>query len=72
VRGGTGDLEENVEIVDHSVHPKTGLESHCCCITYRSMDQGLTDEESASFKNYFATELARNLKNLSSCGDAIQ
>ena len=45
VRGVSGDLVENVEVIDSFVHPKTGKKSLCFRINYRSMDRSLTNEE---------------------------
>ncbi|RKP27275.1 phenylalanyl-tRNA synthetase [Syncephalis pseudoplumigaleata] len=45
VRDMAGDLVEDVKLVDQFVHPKTGRESHCYRIMYRSMDRNVTNEE---------------------------
>jgi len=45
VRGVAGDLAENVNVIDDFTHPKTGRNSRCYRITYRSMDRSLKNEE---------------------------
>ncbi|KAI8051338.1 hypothetical protein BDF22DRAFT_693254 [Syncephalis plumigaleata] len=45
VRDMAGDLVEDVKLVDKFTHPKTGRESHCYRIMYRSMDRNVTNEE---------------------------
>jgi phenylalanyl-tRNA synthetase alpha chain len=45
VRGTAGDLVENVTLIDSFKHPKTGRESRCYRLTYRSMERNLTNEE---------------------------
>jgi len=45
VRSIGGSLIENVKEIDHFVHPKTGRESRCYRIMYRSLDRTLTDIE---------------------------
>lgn len=45
VRSTGGPLIENVEEIDVFVHPKTGRESRCYRIMYRSLDRTLTDVE---------------------------
>jgi len=45
VRGIAGDLAEQVQCIDQFTHPKTGRESRCFRITYRSMDRSLTNAE---------------------------
>ena len=45
VRKVTGDLVENVEIIDEFTHPKTKRKSVCFRINYRHMDRSLTNEE---------------------------
>eukprot|EP00316_Scyphosphaera_apsteinii_P011993 CAMPEP_0119308324 /NCGR_PEP_ID=MMETSP1333-20130426/10029_1 /TAXON_ID=418940 /ORGANISM="Scyphosphaera apsteinii, Strain RCC1455" /LENGTH=411 /DNA_ID=CAMNT_0007312067 /DNA_START=73 /DNA_END=1308 /DNA_ORIENTATION=- len=44
-RAVAGDLVEKVDLVDAFTHPKTGRNSQCYRLTYRSMDRSLTDEE---------------------------
>ncbi|KAI9598939.1 hypothetical protein BDF19DRAFT_429592 [Syncephalis fuscata] len=45
VRDMAGDLVEDVKLVDQFTHPKSGLESHCYRIMYRSMDRNVTNDE---------------------------
>lgn len=45
VRSVGGVLVEDVKLTDKFVHPKTGRESQCYRLNYRSMDRNLTNEE---------------------------
>ena len=45
VRSVAGDLVERVDLIDEFSHPKTGRQSHCYRINYRSMDRSLTNAE---------------------------
>ncbi|WVQ74694.1 phenylalanine-tRNA ligase [Cryptococcus sp. DSM 104548] len=45
VREITGDLVENVALIDEFTHPKTGRQSRCYRLNYRSMDRSLSNEE---------------------------
>lgn len=45
VRCQGGDLVEHVEMIDSFVHPRSGRESRCYRITYRSMDRSVTNDE---------------------------
>lgn len=45
IRDVSGDLVEEVTLLDEFTHPKTGRISRCYRTTYRSMDRTLTDAE---------------------------
>ena len=45
VRGVAGDVVEDVKLVDEFSHPKTGRESKCYRINYRSLERTLTNAE---------------------------
>ena len=45
IRDVSGDLVEEVTLVDEFTHPKTGRTSRCYRTTYRCMDRTLTDAE---------------------------
>ncbi|EIW68997.1 hypothetical protein TREMEDRAFT_68902 [Tremella mesenterica DSM 1558] len=45
VRDVAGDLVETVELIDDFTHPKTGRQSKCYRLNYRSMDRSLSNAE---------------------------
>ncbi|WVQ78861.1 phenylalanine-tRNA ligase [Cryptococcus sp. DSM 104549] len=45
VREVAGDLIENVSLIDDFTNPKTGRQSKCYRLNYRSMDRSLSNEE---------------------------
>lgn len=61
VRSVAGDLTEDVKIVDHFKHPKTGRESRCYRINYRSMDRSLSNEEVNELQSRISQECAQKL-----------
>jgi len=57
-----GDLAEDVKMIDRFKHPKSGLESRCFRINYRSMDRNLTNEEINDIQAHVRDRLARDFK----------
>eukprot|EP00475_Leptophrys_vorax_P042626 TRINITY_DN8036_c1_g1_i3.p1 TRINITY_DN8036_c1_g1~~TRINITY_DN8036_c1_g1_i3.p1 ORF type:complete len:421 (-),score=90.55 TRINITY_DN8036_c1_g1_i3:393-1655(-) len=62
IRDVAGDLVESVELIDKFVHPKTGKESRCYRITYRSMERNLTNEEIDNIQAIVRDKSANELK----------
>lgn len=66
VRGVAGDLVESVSLIDAFTHPKTGRDSACYRIAYRSMERSLSDEEvnamQETVRGLLATELGVELR----------
>lgn len=51
VREVAGDLVESVSLIDEFQHPKTGRQSKCFRIEYRSMDRTVTNKEIDVFQD---------------------
>lgn len=45
VREVAGDMVESIEVLDRFTHPRSGRQSHCYRVLYRSMDRSLTNKE---------------------------
>jgi len=56
VRGEVGDVIESVDLLDHFIHPRTGRQSKCFRLNYRSMERSLTNEE--------VNEMQENIRRL--------
>lgn len=57
VRNAAGDSVEDVQLVDSFQHPKTGKQSLCYRITYRSLEKTLTNEEANALHEQIRQEL---------------
>ena len=57
VRNTAGDSVEDVSCVDDFTHPKTGRQSLCYRITYRSLEKTLTTEEANALHEKIRQEL---------------
>jgi phenylalanyl-tRNA synthetase alpha chain len=57
VRNTAGDNVEDVSCVDNFTHPKTGRQSLCYRITYRSLEKTLTNEEANAMHEKIRQEL---------------
>lgn len=57
VRNAAGDSVEDVSLVDSFQHPKTGRQSLCYRITYRSLEKTLTTEEANGLHEQIRKEL---------------
>ena len=62
VRDVAGDLAETVEMVDEFLHPKSGRDSKCFRITYRSVDCTLTNEQVNEIQENFIKQIIGKLK----------
>lgn len=61
VRGTAGDVVEDVSCVDKFAHPKTGRQSLCYRVTYRSLEKTLTNEEANALHERIRHELVSRL-----------
>lgn len=57
VRNTAGDSVEDVSLIDSFKHPKTGRQSLCYRITYRSLEKTLTNEEANTLHEQIRQEL---------------
>lgn len=57
VRNAAGDSVEDVALIDSFKHPKTGKQSLCYRITYRSLEKTLTNEEANALHEQIRQEL---------------
>jgi len=61
-RGVAGDLVEQIEEIDTFTHPKSGKQSNCYRVTYRSMERSLTDDEINALQDQLRDGAAAKLK----------
>jgi phenylalanyl-tRNA synthetase alpha chain len=57
VRNAAGDSVEDVRLIDNFKHPKTGRQSLCYRVTYRSLEKTLTNEEANALHEQIRREL---------------
>jgi phenylalanyl-tRNA synthetase alpha chain len=57
VRNAAGDSVEDVSLIDSFTHPKTGKQSLCYRVTYRSLEKTLTTEEANTLHEQIRQEL---------------
>jgi phenylalanyl-tRNA synthetase alpha chain len=57
VRSTAGDSVEDVTCIDNFTHPKTGRQSLCYRVTYRSLEKTLTNEEANAMHEQIRKEL---------------
>lgn len=57
VRNAAGDSVEDVSLIDSFTHPKTGRQSLCYRVTYRSLEKTLTNEEANALHEQIRGEL---------------
>lgn len=57
VRSTAGDSAEDVSLIDKFTHPKTGRQSLCYRVTYRSLEKTLTNEEANALHEEVRKEL---------------
>jgi phenylalanyl-tRNA synthetase alpha chain len=57
VRSTAGDSVEDVTCIDNFTHPKTGRQSLCYRVTYRSLEKTLTNEEANAMHEQIRREL---------------
>jgi phenylalanyl-tRNA synthetase alpha chain len=61
VRSIAGDVVEDVKLVDHFTHPKTGRKSMCYRVNYRSLERTLTNAETNDLHEQVTTALVEKL-----------
>jgi phenylalanyl-tRNA synthetase alpha chain len=59
VRNTAGDSVEDVTLIDSFKHPKTGRQSLCYRISYRSLERTLTNEEANAFHESIREQLVK-------------
>jgi len=62
VRDIAGDLVERVQVIDEFTHGKTGRQSRCYRITYRSMERSLTNTEIDELQQNVRTHVSQELR----------